>query len=104
MTDDLELLERDGAIGLRVRVKPRARRTEIVGVEAGVLIVALAAQPHDGQANRELLRFFAQLARIPASRIELASGATARVKLIRFRGADHAELRRRLLDCTVASK
>ena len=100
MTDDLELLSRDGSIGLRVRVKPKARRTEIVGVEAGVLVVALAAPPHDGQANRELLRFFARLARIPTSRIELATGATARVKLIRFRGADLAELRRCLLDRT----
>ncbi len=104
MIDALELLSRDGSVGLRVRVKPKARRTEIVGVEAGMLVVALAAPPHEGQANRELLRFFAQLVKIPASRIHLARGATGRVKFLRFRGADLAELRRCFAPPNVTAK
>ncbi len=100
MQDDLELVPHDGAIGLRVRVKPKARRTEIVGVQQGTLVVSLAAPPHEGQANRELLRFLSDLVHVPVSRIELAAGASARTKLVRFQGADIADIRRHLLQST----
>jgi len=97
MADDLELVSREGTVGLRVRVKPMARRTVIVGVQQGALVVSLAASPHEGQANRELLRFLSELAHVPVSRIELAAGASSRTKLVRFRGVDPAELRQNLL-------
>jgi uncharacterized protein len=97
MTDDLELVSRDGTVGLRVRVKPMARRTVIVGVQQGALVVSLAASPHEGQANRELIRFLSELAHVPVSRIELASGASGRTKLVRFRGIDLAQLRQNFL-------
>jgi len=97
MADDLQLVTRDGTVGLRVRVKPKARRSVIIGVQQGALVVALAASPHEGQANRELLRFLSDLIHVPVSRIELVAGASGRTKLIRFRGIDLAQLRQNLL-------
>ncbi len=97
MADDLELVSRDGTVGLRVRVKPMARRTVIVGVQQGALVVSLAASPHEGQANRELLRFLSDLVHVPVSRIQLAAGASGRTKLVRFRGVDVTQLRKNLL-------
>jgi len=97
MADDLELVSRDGAVGIRVRVKPMARRTVIVGVQQGALVVALAASPHEGQANRELLRYLSELVHVPVSRIELAAGASGRTKVVRFRGVDPVQLRQNLL-------
>ena len=100
MPDDLELVAHDGSVGLRVRVKPKARRTEIVGVQEGALVVSLAAPPHEGQANRALLRYLSDLVHVPVSRIELAAGASGRTKLVRFKGANLADIRRHLLQPT----
>jgi len=97
MADDLELVSHDGTVGLRVRVKPMARRTVIVGVQQGALVVSLAASPHEGQANRELLHFLSDLVHVPVSRIQLAAGASGRTKLVRFHGVDVAQLRKNLL-------
>jgi uncharacterized protein (TIGR00251 family) len=100
MVDELELVLREGAVGLRVRVKPSARRSAIVGVEQGVLVVSLAAPPHDGRANKELLLLFSRVANVPISQIELSAGASGRHKLVRFRGIDLSELRKSLLEQT----
>ena len=97
MADDLELVSREGTVGLRVRVKPKARRTKIIGVQEGVLVVTLAAPPHEGQANVELLRFLSEVVHVPVSRIELAAGASGRTKLVRFRDVDVAHVRQHLL-------
>lgn len=98
MTDDLELVLRNGAVGLRVRVKPHARHSAIVGVEQGALVVTLAAPPHDGQANKELVRLFARVANVPRNQVELASGASGRHKLLRIRGVEVSQLRKSLLE------
>jgi uncharacterized protein (TIGR00251 family) len=96
--DDLELLAHNDAIGLRVRVKPRSSRSAVVGVEQGALVVALAAAPHDGEANQELVRLLARLAKVHTSQVRLAAGASGRHKLIRIRGVGISELRTTLLE------
>jgi|SRR5664279_520778 len=98
MADELELILREGAVGLRVRVKPSARRSAIVGVEQGALVVSLAAPPHDGRANKELLLLFSRVANIPVSRIELSAGGSGRHKLVRFLGIELSKLRKLLLE------
>lgn len=98
MPDDFELVSKDGAVGLRVRVKPNARLSAIVGVEQGELVVALAAPPREGRANHELLQLFARVAKIPPSRVEVAVGSSGRHKLVRFRGIEVSQLRKSLLE------
>jgi uncharacterized protein (TIGR00251 family) len=47
---------------LCIKVIPRARRTEVVGMmDDGALKVRIAAVPEDGKANRELCRYLGEL-------------------------------------------
>ncbi|HTF37225.1 MAG TPA: DUF167 domain-containing protein, partial [Blastocatellia bacterium] len=46
----LELNEKDGGVTIKVRVQPRASRTEIIGEHAGAIKMRVAAPPVDGKA------------------------------------------------------
>jgi uncharacterized protein len=81
---------------LRVRVQPRASRTEVVGLQGGSLKVRLTTPPVEGAANRELERFLAKVLGLPRSSVELLRGATSREKLVRVRGLSPEEVRERL--------
>ena len=71
---------------VRVKVVPRSAKTEIVGTMAdGTLKVRIAAPPEKGKANEELIRFLA--AHYGASGVEIVSGHTAALKLVRLTGA-----------------
>lgn len=90
----LEIEQRGNALRIRVRVKPRASMSRILGVrkEDGILEVAVAAPPVDGEANSELIRTLAIALGCPKSAIEIASGAGSRSKLVAIVGFRPAEL------------
>ena len=50
----------------------------------------------EGEANAALVRFIAKALGLPRSAVHIASGETARVKLLEIDGLDEAEVRRRL--------
>ena len=77
---------------LTVKVHPRARRTGIAGRFGEAYKLDLAAPPVDGKANEECIRFFAELAHVPRSRVRILSGQTARLKLIEVAGVSQDEL------------
>ena len=85
--------EREGAVWLRVRVQPRASRSEIAGEHDGALRVRVAAPPVDGKANRELERFLAKKLRVPPSRVSVVAGERGKNKLIRIDGVDESAVR-----------
>ena len=94
-------LRTDGDLVLvPVRVQPRARRTEIVGVmPSGALKVKLQAPPVDGAANEALLRFLArEVLGVAPSDLVLVRGHTSRDKVVGVRGIDIAAVRRRIAD------
>ena len=64
-------------VRLRVRVQPRASRTELVGLHGGALKVRLAAAPVEGAANDALLRFLAERLELPRSAVRLEAGLSA---------------------------
>ncbi len=78
-----------------VRVRPRARRDEII-VEGERLEVRVTAPPVDGEANAACLRLLAKRLGLPASAVWLLRGARSPVKLISVRGLTLAEVRARL--------
>ena len=82
----LELNEKDGAVTIKLRVQPRAPRTEIAGEHAGGLKVKIAAPPVDGEANEECRRFLAKWLKVSATSVEIISGGSSRNKVIRIRG------------------
>ncbi len=71
---------------MAVRVKPRASKSRVVAIADGLLEVAIAAPPVDGEANAELVRTLAAFFGLPRGRVELLRGATGRNKTICLQG------------------
>ena len=90
----IEIREKDGGVSFAVRVQPRASHDEIAGEWQGALRVRLAAPPVDGKANEECVRFFAELARAPRSRVRIVTGLTSRTKVIDIEGVAQDQLER----------
>jgi uncharacterized protein (TIGR00251 family) len=91
-------IETTQSVTLTVRVVPRSRRNEIVGLEAGILKVRLVAPPVEGRANEALIRFLAKSLGVAQGRVEIIRGETARTKLVRVRGISASRLKEILVD------
>ena len=78
--------EKDGTLIFKVRVVPRASRSEVVGEHDGALRVRIAAPPVDGAANDELVRLLARAFGVPRSAIAITSGNAAKLKTVRVAG------------------
>lgn len=65
-----------------VKVRPRAKQTRITGRLGDAWKLDLAAPPVDGKANQACIRFFADLAGVPQSRVRIVLGLTNRTKVI----------------------
>jgi uncharacterized protein (TIGR00251 family) len=72
-------------VTLRVKVTPRSPKSEIAGQLAdGTLKVKLAAVPEKGKANDALIDLLAKHYNVPRSKIEILSGHTSPLKLVRI--------------------
>lgn len=70
---------------LRVKVIPRSPRSEIAGTLAdGTLKIRIAAPPEKGKANAELIRVLAERFGVAPSSVEIVSGHTAALKLVKI--------------------
>ena len=81
---------------LTVKVHPRARRSALAGRLGDAWKLSLAAPPVDGKANDECVRFLAEFARVPRSRVRIVMGLTSRVKVVEIEGVPQEDLERRL--------
>lgn len=76
-------IENNSPTSLRIKVIPRARKTELVGMmDDGALKVRVAAVPEDGKANTELCR---HLGEIYGGEWEVIAGNTGTRKVVRRR-------------------
>jgi uncharacterized protein YggU (UPF0235/DUF167 family)/uncharacterized protein YggT (Ycf19 family) len=81
----------DGALLLNVRLTPKSARDELdgVGLQADgkcYLKARVRAVPQDGEANAALVRLVAKTLGLPAASVEVASGATSRLKTLALTG------------------
>jgi uncharacterized protein (TIGR00251 family) len=72
---------------LAIRVSPNARKSECLGWEdhptAGrVLRLRIAAPPLEGKANKEVIRFVADLLGVSRSAISFHHGESGRIKML----------------------
>ena len=81
---------------LTVKVHPRARRTALAGRFGDAYKLDLAAPPVDGKANEECIRYIAELAGVPRSRVRIVTGLTNRTKVVEIEGVPQIELEKRL--------
>ncbi len=79
-----------------VRAHPRAKRSALTGRLGNAWKLDLAAPAVDGQANQECIRFLAELAGVPRSRVRIARGASAKMKVVEIDGVVQEELERRM--------
>jgi len=78
---ELELTAIAGGTRVRLRVKPGARKTAIVGVHGGALKLAVAAAPEKGKANRAVIQLLAEALALPASAVTIVAGDTSQDKV-----------------------
>jgi uncharacterized protein len=81
---------------LSVRLQPRAKRDEVVGERAGMVVIRVTAPPVDGKANDALCRLIAKAAGVAPSKVSVIRGHTAREKVVRVEGVALDALRRAL--------
>ena len=83
---------------LEVRVTPRARRNEVVGVREGVVQLRVTAVAEKGRANAAVRRLIAARLGVPISEVTLLRGERSRVKVLRVEGLSAQQARRRLVE------
>ena len=76
-----------GALNIRVKVKPSARESSLERLEDGSWRARLKAPPVDGKANAELIALVAERFGVRKADVEIRSGASGRMKLVRIGAA-----------------
>ncbi len=88
--------EHNGSVWLRVRVQPKASRSQINVTQDGRIRVTVTAPPAHGAANAAVRTLMAKTLRVPKSSIELLKGEKAREKTLAVAGLSMAQVRSRL--------
>lgn len=88
----LPVTEKEGAVTLSVRVRPRASRDAIEGIHGDALAVRLSAPPVEGAANEALRRLLAKSLGVSLSAVEIIGGQTGRSKIIRIQGVSAKDI------------
>lgn len=81
---------------ITVKVHPRAKRTRLAGRHGEGWKLDLAAPPVEGKANDACVRFFAELAGVPQSRVRIVVGGTSRTKVVEIEGMSQEALESKL--------
>jgi uncharacterized protein len=80
------------SIRLRLRVRPGASRSQVVGRHGEAWKVDVVAPPERGKANEALLALLATTLGIPRSRIEIVAGRGSREKTVVVHGMSEADV------------
>lgn len=80
------LSKRIDGVCLRIKVIPRASKTEFCGITGDEVKIKLRSPPVDGKANKALIEFLSESFGISKSSIELISGETSRNKRVLLHG------------------
>ena len=75
---------------------PRSSRNALVAWHDNRLKVALAAPPVDGEANKTLVKFIAEVLGVPKNAVTVASGSTGRRKVVAVANLSSKEAAERL--------
>jgi uncharacterized protein (TIGR00251 family) len=75
----------DGAV-FRIRVVPRASRSEAAGIQGDALKLRVTAAPSEGKANDECIRLLAEILGVKRSRVTIIAGHAARTKTVAVEG------------------
>jgi uncharacterized protein len=71
-------------VTLQIKVKPRARVSELTQTADGTWVARLKAPPVDGKANEELVALVAEKFQCRKAAVTIKAGASGRTKLVRI--------------------
>lgn len=94
-TEGLEV-RNNGIVRCHIRVKPGARKSQIVGLVDGDIIIKIAAPPVDGAANQELVRYIAELLGLARSAVALTKGESNSFKTLDINGLTLKEIKEKM--------
>jgi uncharacterized protein (TIGR00251 family) len=77
---------------IRVRLRPRAHRDELIGMRDGVLQARVTAPPVGGRANKALRKLLAEQLDVAPSRVSVVHGEKSRDKLVRVEGVERTDV------------
>jgi uncharacterized protein (TIGR00251 family) len=81
---------------IKVRLRPRGKGDELLGMEGGVLRARVSAPPVDGKANRALCKLIAKRVGVARSRVSVIGGEKSRDKVVRVEGLESRALEKAL--------
>jgi uncharacterized protein (TIGR00251 family) len=88
----LQVTEEENRCTFRVRVQPRSRRDEVVGLHGDALKIRLTAPPVEGKANQALQAFLGERLGVSPSAVEILTGHRSRHKRVRVQGVSAAAI------------
>ena len=94
MKQPIEVTE--SGIRLRLRVLPRASKSELAGIRGDALCIRLTAPPVEGAANEALVRFLAERLAVRPAALRIVTGLTGRQKLVEVAGLAVSDAKARL--------
>lgn len=97
---DFFLNPTEQGVEIHVKVVPGSSRTQIAGTLGEMLKIKVAAPPEKGKANQSLIAFLAKLLSVKKNDIEIISGKTNPVKVLRISGTDPAAVKTLLIGKT----
>lgn len=76
-------LKKGHFIRFKVKVIPKSKKTEIVGMlDEDTVKIKIAATPENNRANIELIKFLSSVFKVARANIHIISGATSPLKII----------------------
>jgi len=90
---DVQFQDAKQGAAITVKVSPRAKKTEVVGLmEDGTIRIKVAAPPVHRAANEALIAFLAEALSVPKNQIDIVAGQTSERKLISLIGITPARV------------
>jgi len=88
----IEIVDRNGAITIMVRVIPRASRNAIEGAYGEALKVRLTAPALENRANEALRRLLAERLNVQVAAVRIVAGEKSRTKRISIAGITREQI------------
>jgi uncharacterized protein (TIGR00251 family) len=88
----IEIVDRNGAITIMVRVIPRASRDAIEGAYGEALKVRLTAPALENRANEALRRLLAERLNVQVAAVRIVAGEKSRTKRISIAGITREQI------------
>ena len=92
----IPLRETGNGVVFRIRVVPRASRSEAAGFQDDALKLRITAPPVEGKANEACIALLAELLAVKKGQVAIIAGQTAKTKTVAVEGVKAAQVATRL--------